>query len=163
MIGKYEVSLQSKRVSYQFDVKRKYTVIRGDSAHGKSELCRLISEKGCTVICKVAITVLRSDVNYEALLLNSHNTIYFVDESFDDIATNKFASVMKNSDNYFVLISRRKLSNIPFSVEEIYTLEKEKLGRGLGGEVNTLIKQYKYSANKDFNPDVLITEDSNSA
>lgn len=69
---------------------------------------------------------------------------------------------MKNSDNYFVLISRRKLSNIPFSVEEIYTLEKEKLGRGLGGEVNTLIKQYKYSTNKDFNPDVLITEDSNS-
>lgn len=129
MTGKYEVSLQSKKVSYHLEVKSKYTVIRGDSAQGKSEFCRLVSEKGCIVTCPVKVTVLRSDVNYEALLSNTQNTIYFVDESFEDIGTNKFANVMKQSDNYFVLISRRKLASIPYSVDEIYTLKSEKLER----------------------------------
>ena len=41
------------------------------------------------------------------LLYNKHNT-------------EEFASAIRNSDNYFVLITRENLYNLPYSVEEIY-------------------------------------------
>lgn len=162
MTGKYEISLQSKKLNYVFEIKRKYTIIRGCSAKGKSELCRLVSEKGCIIKCSVRVAVLRSDIDYETLLACTKNTIYLVDESFDAIGTTEFTNIMKNSDNYFVLISRRKLSNIPYSINEIYTLESKRLEKKLNNVTNITTKKYKSLSKEDFEPDMLITEDSGS-
>ena len=38
MKGKYHVIVQNKRLRYEFDIKRNITIIRGDSATGKTTL-----------------------------------------------------------------------------------------------------------------------------
>lgn len=41
---------------------------------------------------------------------------------FAFIKTEQFAKAVRESDNYFVLITRENLYNLPYSVEEIYGL-----------------------------------------
>lgn len=57
MYGNSEFRLEAKRVSYRFAIMRKISRIIGDSAPGKSELCRLISSDsnpaaGIRINCK---------------------------------------------------------------------------------------------------------------
>lgn len=78
------------------------------------------------------------------------------------IGTTEFANIMKNSDNYFVLISRRKLSNIPYSINEIYTLESKRLEKKSNNVTNITTKKYKSLSKEDIEPGMLITEDSGS-
>ena len=44
MTGKYDIEIHNKRVHYHLTVKRNITVIQGDSATGKTELLRMISD-----------------------------------------------------------------------------------------------------------------------
>ena len=48
------------------------------------------------------------------------NTIVFIDEDYSFVFTEEFASVIKNTSNYYVLITRQPLYNLPYSVNEIY-------------------------------------------
>ena len=43
-----------------------------------------------------------------------------IDEETRVIKTPEFAARIKDSDNYYVIITRENLSNLPYSVEEIY-------------------------------------------
>ena len=59
MTGKYDIEIYNKRVHYHLTVKRNITVIQGDSATGKTELLRMISDyenngisSGITKICE---------------------------------------------------------------------------------------------------------------
>ena len=51
---------------------------------------------------------------------NGSGTIFFIDEENAFIHTEEFAASVKNSDNYYVLVTRENLYNLPYSVEEIY-------------------------------------------
>ena len=42
MKGRHRVIIQNKRVKYDFEVRRNITVIRGDSATGKTTLVEMI-------------------------------------------------------------------------------------------------------------------------
>ena len=44
MIGKHRIIVQNKRVKYDFEVRRNITIIRGDSATGKTSLIEMIRE-----------------------------------------------------------------------------------------------------------------------
>lgn len=44
MKGSYHIIVQNSRVFFEFDIKRNITVIRGDSATGKTTLISLIDE-----------------------------------------------------------------------------------------------------------------------
>lgn len=44
MIGTHRVIVQNKRIRYDFEIKRNITVIRGDSATGKTALVDMIRE-----------------------------------------------------------------------------------------------------------------------
>ena len=50
------------------------------------------------------------------------DSIIFIDEGNEFIKTEEFASAIRGSENYFVLITRENLYNLPYSVEEIYGL-----------------------------------------
>ena len=50
---------------------------------------------------------------------NSSGNIFFIDEENSFIKT---AKAVCGSDNYYVLITRENLYNLPYSVEEIYGL-----------------------------------------
>lgn len=44
MKGTHHVIIQNKRIHYEFDIRRNITVIRGDSASGKTTLVEMIQE-----------------------------------------------------------------------------------------------------------------------
>ena len=57
---------------------------------------------------------------YLVFLQNISGYILFTDEENAFIRTEQFASAVRDSDNYFVIITRESLYNLPYSVEEIY-------------------------------------------
>ena len=54
------------------------------------------------------------------------NRIFFIDEGFTFIRTKEFADKVKGADNYFVLVSRENLPQLPYSIDEIYGLKESK-------------------------------------
>ena len=71
MTGKYQIVLYNNKVHYRLTVERNLTILRGDSATGKSELIRLLTvhngnprSSGITLICDKECTVL-NDGNWQ--------------------------------------------------------------------------------------------------
>lgn len=160
MKGRYEISISNKSLRYEFVVQRKYTIMRGFSASGKSELVRLVKSKGVSIKtsgkCKISIL----DENYEAMLEKYKGRVFIADESLECINSVEFYIKMQKSDNYFVLISRDKLSHIPFSISEIYELRNNSLVKSY--TENVFSSQYEVVPNKIFKPELVITEDKRS-
>ena len=48
-----------------------------------------------------------------------HETIVFIDEDNAFLPTKEFAEAVRKSDNYYVIVTREGLPNLPYSVEEI--------------------------------------------
>ena len=44
MKGKYRIIVENKKIRYDFEVKRNITIIKGDSATGKTTLADMIAE-----------------------------------------------------------------------------------------------------------------------
>ena len=59
---------------------------------------------------------------WKLVLENTHDSIVFIDEGRGFISTPEFAGAAKNSDNYYVIITRENLFDLPISVETIYGL-----------------------------------------
>ena len=49
-----------------------------------------------------------------------NHSIVFIDEGHSFIFSREFAEVIEETDNYYVLISRRALTCLPYSIHEIY-------------------------------------------
>lgn len=126
MKGKHKVIVQNNKLHYEFEIKRNITIIQGDSATGKTTLINMIRQaanlgasSGVDVICDVPCRTLEGQ-DWKLILENLSNHILFIDEENAFINTEEFAASIKQSDNYFVLITRENLYNLPYSVEEIY-------------------------------------------
>lgn len=169
MKGKYRVIIQNKRMKYDFTLKRNITVIRGDSATGKTALVDMVREyyengpdSGVELRCERSCAVLEGR-DWKVRLDAFHESILFIDEGNDFVTTEEFASVIQKTDNYYVLVVRESLEMLPYSVEEIYGIRDS-------GKYGTLKQTYNelyhlYGVNdlqKDITPEKLITEDSNS-
>ena len=117
MKGKKRVIIQNNRGHYEFVIKRNITIIQGDSASGKTTLVNMIRQaenlgesSGINVSCEVPCRVLEG-VNWKIILENSRESIFFIDEENYFIKTEEFASAIRGSENYFVLITRENLYN----------------------------------------------------
>lgn len=128
MKGKHRVIVQNNRLHYEFEIKRNITIIQGDSATGKTTLINMLRQaenlgtsSGIDVICDVPCRILEGR-NWKLILENSSENIFFIDEENAFINTEEFAASIRGSDNYFVLITRENLYNLPYSVDEIYGL-----------------------------------------
>lgn len=128
MKGSHRVIIQNNKLHYEFVIKRNLTIIQGDSATGKTTLINMLRQaenlgasSGVDVVSDVPCKVLEG-ANWKIILENSSGNIFFTDEENAFINTEEFASAVKGSDNYFVLITRENLYNLPYSVEEIYGL-----------------------------------------
>ena len=53
-----------------------------------------------------------------------HDSIIFIDEDNEFLPTNEFAEAVRDSDNYYVIVTREGLPNLPYSVEEIYGIRE---------------------------------------
>lgn len=161
MLGRYKIKIHTAKVGYSFSIERKYNIICGDSATGKSELCRLLNENGVTVECDADIEVLSNGIkNWKKYIMAVDGSIFFIDEAFrglSDIASGKVH--LEDSDNYFVFITRRYLGKLPISIKSIYTFQKTGMSKTY--TENCFVRRY-VGSNPKIKPDLILTEDSNS-
>lgn len=171
MVGKYEIEIYNKRVHYSLSIKRNITILQGYSATGKTELIRLISDyeqngasSGITVICETSCTVLTA-VDWELRLSRLQKHIVFIDETASFLKTQRFAELVRGSDNYFVIVTREDLEQLPYSVEEIYGLRNVSDSakyKSFKKVYNEMYNLYNFKLLSAIQPSLVITEDSNS-
>ena len=168
MKGKHKIVVKNNRLHYEFEIKRNITIIKGDSATGKTTLINMIRQfanlgnaSGIEIECDAPCTVLEGNM-WQMLLKNLSGNIIFIDEENQFIRQQEFAELVKASDNYFVIITRENLYNLPYSVEEIYGLYSS-------GKYQNTKQIYQemyhiYPLNQDFSckPEKIIVEDTNS-
>ena len=95
--------------------------------------CRLILDgdsSGVLVKCEVPCVVIGGQ-RWEENLQFIHNSIVFIDECNRFIKSEDFAVRVKESDNYFVIVTRDDLPNLPYSVKEIYGIRESGKYAGL--------------------------------
>ena len=169
MKGSHHVSLETNKVKYDCDIKRNITVIQGDSATGKTTLASLIAQN--VRYGKAAGISLQSDVPcitfdgselWKERLKSYENTIIIIDEGNSFIFSKDFAEVIQQTSNYYVLITRKPLLNLPYSINEIYgirTSDKYHYPEKIYHEFYPIYRGEKSSIAS--NPlKILITEDS---
>ena len=171
MTGKYDIEIYNKRVHYHLTVKRNITVIQGDSATGKTELLRMISDyenngisSGITKICEKRCVVMEN-ASWKERLATLQQCIIFIDEGAPFLRSKEFTRMVKGSDNYFVLVTRDSLEHLPYSIEEIYGMRQERDSQKYQNAkriYNETYQLYNLQAKEDIQPDLVITEDSNS-
>ena len=171
MNGKYEIVLYNNKVHYRLTVKRNITILRGNSATGKSELIRLLTQynsnpksSGITLICQKECTVL-TEANWQLFIQSYTDRIFFIDEGNSFLRQKAFVDAVKGSDNYYVIISREDFPQLPYSVEEIYGLrEGKESGRYREPRriYNEMYQLYGNDPKPSNNLQAVITEDSNS-
>ena len=133
MNGIVDIEIHNKRgIKYEFSLYRNVTIIRGESATGKTTLYRLISnyeeeheKSGVIINCKYKLITL-SKRDWDTKLDKINNSIVFIDEGNKFIKSKNFATLVKKSTNYYVLITRENLENLPSSIEEIYEIKTKK-------------------------------------
>lgn len=126
MKGTHRIVIQNKRVRYDFEIKRNITVIRGDSATGKTTLVDMVREyyengtaSGVELHCEKECTVLEGRA-WKSELGMMKDSIVFIDEDNAFVTTVLFASEIQKTDNYYVIVAREGSPSLTYSVEEIY-------------------------------------------
>ena len=142
MIGKYHIEISNKKIKYELDVKRKYTIISGD----RVEVIRLTNHESV----------------YTTLLKTLSNKIFVIDENIDLLDSVKFSKLLIESDNYFIITSREGLSYLPISMREEYTLKQNKYNNVRNQFENILVPTIKESDFRLENADLIIVEDKKS-
>lgn len=168
MRGKHRVVVSTKRLRYDFVLRRSLTIIRGDSATGKTTLVDMIQEyvnnpSGSPVelVCDKACYVL-SGALWKEQLLGMQDSIVFIDEGNEFVKTDDFAGEIQKTDNYYVIVSRESLSSLPYSVEEIYGIRTSGKYGTLKQSYHEFYRIYGQDVLKnEVKPEIVITEDSN--
>ena len=146
MTGKYQIVLYNNKIQYRLSVERNLTLLRGDSATGKSELIRLLTQyngnphsSGITLLCDKECIVL-NEGNWRLFLQTYHGRIFFIDVGNSFLRTQEFADEVKCSDNYFVIISRESLPQLPYIPCLSLRVDKHSLAIFIRDGVNTRIE-----------------------
>ena len=169
MHGEYKVRVRNARNSYTFLLRRNITVLRGESGRGKTTLFDMIhehnrfgKESGVSVSCDKELVAVAGD-KWEDAIFSNPGKIVVIDEDSHFIKSKDFARVVRGSDNYFLLITRNYLPELPISVDEIYELvgAKNKRFNKIYSDIWKMYDKPHKSA-LPFKPQVIITEDSGS-
>lgn len=169
MKGKYKIIIQNKKIKYEFEIRRNITVIRGDSATGKTTLVDMVREyyenginSGIQLNSAKECAVLEGR-NWKTQLKEFSDSILFIDEGNEFVTSKDFAAEIQNTDNYYVIVSRERLSTLPYSVEEIYGIRTSGKYGSLKQTFNEFFRIYSSRPNQiTFIPQTVITEDSHS-
>lgn len=169
MIGVHKVSVRNSRNSYSFVLTRNITVLCGDSGSGKTTLFDMIHEynrygrsSGVSVSCDKKLVTLSGD-EWSSELSKISNSIVVIDEDSQFIRSVDFARAVRGSDNYYLLITRNYLANLPYSVDEIFELSGAK-NKKFNPIYKGIKRMYDHipAQRLPFIPDMIITEDGKS-
>ncbi len=169
MKGKHTVTVSNVKLQFTLDLTRNITILRGDSGTGKTTLVdmlrdyeRLGNQSGVTVKSDKVCHIL-DDMDWESRLARFKDSIIFIDEGNRFVSSRDFASAIQGTDNYYVIITRESLYQLPYSVEAVLELKKTNSRRK-----RTYNKAYPYynvlkaAPEKLGNAICVLTEDSNS-
>ena len=171
MKGKYHFKGRSKRALFDFTIRRNITILKGDSATGKTTLLHMLyeylrvgRESGFTVSSDASYFVyLRKEVgrDWKDALFPLKNTIIFIEENNDFVFGRDFADFVKSSGNYFVLVNRAPFRMLPYSIHEIYEI----ITAGKRTDIRESYHEFKelyshYPVVKHNKVENIITEDS---
>lgn len=168
MRGTHNVIVQNKRIRYDFDIRRNLTIIQGDSATGKTTLIDMIQEyyengsvSGIDLRSDKECVIL-SGRKWENDLKVIQDSIVFIDEGNEFVFTDEFAAFIKNTDNYYVIVTREGIPSLPYSIEEIYGIRDSGKYGVLKQVYNKFFHIYQGNRPDQNKFDMIITEDSNS-
>ncbi len=169
MKGSHRIIVESRKVKYDFIIKRNITILTGDSGSGKTVLIDLIhdyrrygADSGVQLSCDRACRTIDSE-DWERELKEISDSIIFIDEGNRFLKSKKFAELVQGSDNYFVIATREKLPTLPYSINEIYGFRESGKFHNTRQTYNELYHLYgEISAETTIVPQMIITEDSNS-
>lgn len=172
MRGVHDVVVRNNKVQIKLTVSRNLTILQGKSATGKTTLLELIAaydelgtDSGVVVNCDVPCKVLAGR-NWLRDLSFIENSIVFVDEDNAFMKSHEFAHAARHSSNYYVLVARESLPQLPYSVDEIYGLKNTNRSTTKYPVYSrTYASTYRIYGKSEFDgarPQVVIVEDSNS-
>lgn len=169
MTGAYRVIVQNKKIKFDFTIRRNITILRGDSATGKTTLVEMIQEyeengpdSGIDLQYEKDCAVL-SGRQWEKWLADLSQRIVFIDEGNVFTASKEFAAAIQKTDNYYVIVTRESLETLPYSVTEIYGIRSSKHFGDLKQTYNEFFRIYgKPLGTEVLKPSLVITEDPNS-
>ena len=170
MTGSYEVIVQNRRLQYKFTISRNITILRGDSATGKTTLIEMIrayqlngEQSGINISCKKKCVSLEGN-DWQLLLHQINDSIVFIDEGNSFVYSQNFAEAVKNSSNYYVIAVRNNLFNLPYSITEIYGIENVSGNKYQGTKrlYSRLYNLYEKNSPIAKKPELVIVEDAKS-
>ena len=169
MKGNYTIRVGNNRLRYEFTIYRNITILKGNSASGKTTLVEMIREyyedhelSGIQLESSVPCRTL-SGRDWSIILPSIENSIVFIDEDNDFLRTVEFADAIRNSSNYYVIVTREGLPNLPYSVSEIYGIRESGKYAGLKQVYNEFYRIYYPEKENELNEvNTIIVEDSNS-
>ena len=96
MRGSYYLKIWNRHISYDLNIERNITIIKGDSGTGKTallNLLRLYLNKGKSSGVRISTNIKSFDIlegrtDWRLVLENKHDCIYFVDEDVDYVLDN---------------------------------------------------------------------------
>lgn len=173
MKGSYDFKVKSKKLLFEFTIRRNITVIKGDSATGKTTLLHMMyeylrvgRESGYSVSSDGSYYVyLRQEVGrtWQDMLYPLKDTIIFIEENNHFVFSREFAEFVKISGNYFVLINRASFKMLPYSIHEIYEIITDKKHADVKESYHYFKELYSnYPVLENNRMDIVVTEDSNS-
>ena len=144
MIGRVSIKISNQRNSYKFTLNRNITILRGDSGTGKTTLYDMIRdynnlgrESGVKISGGNIVTL--EGKNWEDELDKLNNAVIVIDEGSKFVFSKEFASKVKGCNNYFLIITRSYLSQLQYSVDEIYSIN----GTGKNKEFERVYNKYE--------------------
>lgn len=169
MKGSHRIIVETRKVKYDFTIKRNITIFTGDSGSGKTVLIGLIrdyrrygSDSGVFLSCDRDCRTIDNE-DWERQISEISDSIIFIDEGNRFLTSKKFANLVQNSNNYFVIATREKLPMLPYSVNEIYGFRKSGKFHEARQTYNEIYHLYgEISEQGMICPQYVITEDSNS-
>lgn len=169
MKGSHRIIVESRKIKYDFVVKRNITILTGDSGSGKTVLIDLIRDyrrygmdSGVFLSCDRECRTIDNE-DWERQIAETSNSIIFIDEGNYFLTSRRFAELVSGSDNYFVLATREKLPMLPYSVTEIYGFRKSGKFHEAKQTYNEIYHLYgEISGQNSISPQYVITEDSHS-
>ncbi|MDO4437822.1 MAG: hypothetical protein Q4B77_07750 [Coriobacteriaceae bacterium] len=156
----------------KLEIRRNLTILQGKSATGKSTLIDLIQQyeelgesSGVTINCDVDCRVL-SGRNWQRDLEEIDGSIVFIDEDNAFMKSHEFAQAAKNSTNYYVLVARESLPQLPYSVDEIFGLRNAtRTSSKYPAYKRVYTSTYRIFGSTVFSgerPELVVVEDSNA-
>ena len=164
MKDRVSFNIKNNRINFKFQIERNVTIISGDSGTGKTKLFNMVrnyelygkKDSGITLNCKKNCITLVDKEDWFGKLNLTKDSIVFIDEASEFLRTQEFAKAIQESDNYYVIITREALPQIPYSIDSI----KEIIKNGATPELKKIYSNISLKDITKYKYDVLITEDS---